>query len=325
MISSHSNRNALHGKGQNLYSALAKGMLSRKSTIKVIEKDLSLIGTIFELVKHDYPQLYFVDSIQYQTYSDSSVVTVKPVYNAHINNLPSLDQQINAIGQRIMSRINTSDIWSILLYFHDSICKTVTYDDIGSDAHTIVGSLIQKRAVCDGISKAFKYFCDLAGIECRIVTGKAKRTYDSFVFENHAWNKVMVQGKWYNVDVTFDLTISDFDNVRHDYFMVDDASIAKSHVENQPIDYPANSNGLDYYTINHLVVPTQKDFLSYIKAQYKKGVRYFEIKLPGTQNIDTIEEKILNLVSQALRFQCVSFKTEICSNKDMLVFGIKIS
>ena len=325
MINTQSCKTGAPRQSQKAYDALARGLLAKKNSIRIFEKDHSVIGSIFERIRHDYPQLYFVDSIQYQTYSDSSVVTVKPVYNAHINNLPSLDQQINAIGQRIMSRINTSDIWSILLYFHDSICKTVTYDDIGSDAHTIVGSLIQKRAVCDGISKAFKYFCDLAGIECRIVTGKAKRTYDSFVFENHAWNKVMVQGKWYNVDVTFDLTISDFDNVRHDYFMVDDASIAKSHVENQPIDYPANSNGLDYYTINHLVVPTQKDFLSYIKAQYKKGVRYFEIKLPETQNIDTIEEKILNLVSQALRFQCVSFKTEICSNKDMLVFGIKIS
>ena len=61
MMSTQSNRSALHRKGQNLYSALAKGMLSRKSTIKVIEKDLSLIGTIFELVKYDYPQLYFVD------------------------------------------------------------------------------------------------------------------------------------------------------------------------------------------------------------------------------------------------------------------------
>ena len=281
-----------------------------------------MLGEIFEYVKLDSPLLYYVDNVQFQTYSESPITTIKPIYNNYKDDL-SLLHQIEEIGSRITSRVSTVDQWNAMLYLHDTICKNVVYEDVGQDAHTIVGALLNKRAVCDGISKAFKYFCDLLGIQCCVVTGKAKRSYDMFVFESHAWNKVFFNGMWYNVDVTYDLTIGNSEYIRHDYFMVSDQSISSSHQENS-IKFPATAGAQDYFTVNRLVMNTQKDLTEYIRTNYKKGVRFFEVKLPSIQNIDAIESKILNAASQALKFQKIMFRAEVYSNKDMLVFGINI-
>lgn len=305
------------------YDSISKCLLARKDATKIFEKDLKLLGEIFEYVILDYPLLYYVENIQFQTYSESPITTIKPIYNVHRDNV-TMYQQIEEIGSRITSRVSGVDQWNAMLYLHDTICKNVIYEDTGKDAHTIVGTLLNKRAVCDGISKTFKYFCDLIGIRCCVVTGKAKRSYDMFAFESHAWNKVFFNGTWYNVDVTYDLTIGNSEHIRHDYFMVSDQSMSSSHKEDS-IKFSATATAQDYYTVNKLVMDTPKDLVDYIRVNYKKGVSFFEIKLPSTQNIDAVEEKILNAVSQALKFQRMMFRTEIYSNKDMLVFGIMIT
>ena len=78
MINTQSCKTVLSRQSQKTYDALAKGLLAGKNSIRIIEKDHSVIGSVFERIRHDYPQLYFVENIQYQTYSDSSVVTVNP-------------------------------------------------------------------------------------------------------------------------------------------------------------------------------------------------------------------------------------------------------
>ena len=315
-------RDVLPRLSQKTFDSVSKCLVSKKDSAKIFEKDLRVLGEIFEYVKLDSPLLYYVDNVQFQTYSESPITTIKPIYNNYKDDL-SLLHQIEEIGSRITSRVSTVDQWNAMLYLHDTICKNVVYEDVGKDAHTIVGALLNKRAVCDGISKAFKYFCDLLGIQCCVVTGKAKRFYDMFVFESHAWNKVFFNGMWYNVDVTYDLTIGNSEYIRHDYFMVSDQSISSSHQENS-IKFPATAGAQDYFTVNRLVMNTQKDLTEYIRTNYKKGVRFFEVKLPSTQNIEAIESKILNAASQALKFQKIMFRAEVYSNKDMLVFGINI-
>ena len=315
-------RKALSASEQKIYDDISKCLISRAESVSVCEKDFALIGRIFELVKLDNPYLYYVESVQVETYSNSSITTVIPVYNAYKDDLTAR-QQIEYIGQKVVSRTQKTDVWNTLLYLHDRICKCVTYENTGDDAHTIFGVLLNNRAVCDGISKTFKFFCDLQGIPCCVVTGRAKQSYDAVGFEAHAWNKVFFKGSWFNVDVTYDLTISDKDHIRHDYFLVNDRSISGSHKEDFA-DFSATKSDEDYYSVNNLVMNTQKDLEQYIKVNYKKGVRFFEIKLPAAQNVDAVKKKIFNVVIQALSFENVTRKIEVSSNKNMLIFGIRI-
>ena len=45
----------------------------------------------------------------------------------------------------------------------------------------------------------------------------------------HAWNKVKVDGSWYNIDLTWDDPVSSRPILSYDYFLVSDAVMKKDH------------------------------------------------------------------------------------------------
>lgn len=89
-------------------------------------------------------------------------------------------------------------------YVHDWIVDNVEYETTISkkNIHNIYGALIENEVVCGGYAKAFKYLLDELNIPCIIVQGVA--TNSDGVTENHAWNYVKLNGKWYGVDTTWD-------------------------------------------------------------------------------------------------------------------------
>ena len=50
-------------------------------------------------------------------------------------------------------------------------------------------------AVCAGLSDAYYYLCNLAGVECKLVRGYLHGT-------PHCWNVVNIDGAWYYADIT---------------------------------------------------------------------------------------------------------------------------
>jgi hypothetical protein len=77
----------------------------------------------------------------------------------------------------------------------DQIIKYGKVDEEYYDSFNAYGALIEGIAVCEGYSEAFKLLCDRAGIDCIIVTGELDGV-------GHAWNRVRINEKWYDVDVT---------------------------------------------------------------------------------------------------------------------------
>lgn len=65
------------------------------------------------------------------------------------------------------------------------------------DNWSAVGILLDGSGVCQSYSDAFKLLADVAGLKAIVITG----TVDG---QGHAWNKVFMDGKWQNVDVTWD-------------------------------------------------------------------------------------------------------------------------
>ncbi|MGN0968862.1 MAG: leucine-rich repeat protein [Oscillospiraceae bacterium] len=102
-----------------------------------------------------------------------------------------------------------------------------------SAAHAILNG----TAICEGYSNAFLLLCELSDIDCLFVSGTAGG--------GHAWNKVRVDGVWYNVDVTWDDPTGGADTLRYDYFLISDAALSKDHTWDRDwlpaseTDYPA--------------------------------------------------------------------------------------
>jgi len=95
---------------------------------------------------------------------------------------------------------------------HDWLIMNVTYDaqlyDIiltGKDVSDynsfyLEGVFLDNKAVCEGIAKAFSAMANMEGIPCILVEGYQTNNPSGF---GHAWNKVKLDGKYYNVDPTW--------------------------------------------------------------------------------------------------------------------------
>lgn len=83
------------------------------------------------------------------------------------------------------------------------ICDNVEYDYSYSDG-SIYDALIGRKSVCAGYAGAFQVIMDALGIECYINEGKANG-------EDHAWNIVKLEGKYYFVDATWGDTSTEYD------------------------------------------------------------------------------------------------------------------
>lgn len=84
------------------------------------------------------------------------------------------------------------------------------------DAFSAYGALVDKKAVCDGLSSAYAMLCRHAGLPC-VYVGSAEM--------NHSWNAVLYNGEVMHLDVTYDITNGSEVN----YFMLDEASMSVDH------------------------------------------------------------------------------------------------
>lgn len=79
--------------------------------------------------------------------------------------------------------------------------KIATLDaEIGSlHIRDIVGGLVYGKAVCAGYAEVVKNVFACVGIESRKIGGIPEKSKSG-----HAWNQIKIDGKWYNLDLTWD-------------------------------------------------------------------------------------------------------------------------
>ena len=90
--------------------------------------------------------------------------------------------------------------------------------------YTAYAAAVQKKAVCQGYANLFYRLANDAGIDCRIITGKA---YNSDGTADHAWNIVrMEDGKYYCLDATWDAGLKP---ENYEYFLKGLTSFSRDH------------------------------------------------------------------------------------------------
>lgn len=113
-------------------------------------------------------------------------------------------------------------------FFHDELVTGNRYDTTYS-RYKLVNALGERVCVCDGYSKAFQLLCKGVGIECIYVSGTTEGGSDS----GHSWNKVKLDGEWYNIDVTWDDPLPDGgpdpNDISYAYFLISDKDISVNH------------------------------------------------------------------------------------------------
>ncbi len=165
---------------------------------------------------------------------DSNGAVASKTFNVSVTAAEGLDATVDAILNEIIDNSMT-DLEKIRA-IHDWLVNNVEYDttgynsgNIADTSYTAEGLFATRVAVCDGYAKAFTAMASRAGFDVIHVTGLG---YNGTVTESHAWNQIKWNGKWYNVDVTWDdpvVSAGYGDNLSYEYFMVPDSVFELDH------------------------------------------------------------------------------------------------
>ena len=156
-------------------------------------------------------------------------IDVKKLYSE--NMIKQIDEKVNSIYKEII-KDDMSDRDKILAV-HDYIINNTVYDEERSNAilsgdknnsnsnsHSAYGLLYEGKAICGGYADTMALFLDKMGI-----TNMKIATYD------HVWNAVLLDGVWYQLDLTWDDPVSDSgENIlTHTFFLLTSEQLASQN------------------------------------------------------------------------------------------------
>lgn len=172
-----------------------------------------------ESYTYDNPDVFYIDFAKLYLNIETTTKGTSKTYKVFINSGNDNNYLTNKFSSKETIDAALNEIEKIKAYFiqnkkantyeniklvHDYIVESIEYDQTTSQSniYDLYGALINKKSVCEGYAKAFKYLMDNLDIPCTMVIGTATNLDGNT--ENHAWNYVQLDGTWYAVDCTWD-------------------------------------------------------------------------------------------------------------------------
>jgi hypothetical protein len=302
------------------YKSISEGIAEYKPEIPVAYMNNDELATVFNAVLLDNPLIFHVDSYNFVSYSGGKKFSFRPVYKysktMYEKYLNDVSKFLSCFGF-IQNRTGEEKE----IYVHDFCLKNFTYDYFFSKfAYSVLGCVLKKSAVCEGIAKFVKLALDYLGVKCIVVIGDAINPISGKP-EKHAWNIVKLGESSFHLDVTFDLCLSQTIK-RYDYFNLSDKDIKRDHIIKGTV--PAcSSEGNDYYSKNKLVVSSTGEMKNFIKDNLIKGKNTLVFKIENTHDVENTPKRIIEIA--AVEYQkAINKNTRINLNYNLsqLVFEI---
>lgn len=235
---------------------------------------------VLQEVVYQNPMVLAVTRYSY-SYADM-VLTVEYDYTA--DEIKAKQAEIQQEGAKIITEIiddNMSDAEKRKAIYH-YLEDNTRYDDAAlenaeknnfagvdksfRDSFTTYGILVKKVGVCQSYAMAFDYLCELANVECIVVTG------DMYGYLPHAWNKVQIGNEWFVIDATNNET-----SLGIEYFMFenpDSIAYALGYIEDDM--YYQNgksytSQSIEYSKYRDIMMESKEELTQYIKEHAKAG------------------------------------------------------
>lgn len=156
-------------------------------------------------------------------------------------NYPSVNSIVQNAVAKCNSETNGSN-YSKALWLHDWLLEQLDYDN-SLKWSSAESALTRSSGTCQAYERAYAKLLSAAGIE----NAETRDTYDG-----HTWNAMKLDGKWYQVDCTWDDSSENYYNFNrtHLYFALSDELMAIAHQGHNKIytveGYATPSNSLEH-------------------------------------------------------------------------------
>ena len=218
----------LNAVGKAVYAKLVDAAERMENVVYVEDCGLKRADAqmVFECFLADNPQFFYVSRQLRYLYEDAKVkrfylcytdgettdtfdakfkrLTVKADRRTIHAKKAELEKKVAEIVALVPGKATDSEKERVI---HDYIVDNVDYDTSitldnvsveGTLPHSfdVYGAACEGISVCEGFSKMFQYLCACVGVRATVIQGVANGP--------HMWNAVCLDGRWYQVDVTWD-------------------------------------------------------------------------------------------------------------------------
>ena len=144
-------------------------------------------------------------------------IVFTPTYFTTAEQETAVNEKINGLLDTMFLFEENESHYEEIYTVYDYICSNVTYDNDNLDDSTYTlkystyAALINGTAVCQGYASLYYRLLRELNLNVRVAAGYGGEASEdtSNYYENHAWNIVQIDGKWYFADSTWDAGFSD--------------------------------------------------------------------------------------------------------------------
>lgn len=287
---------------------------------------------IFRAIEYDHPELFYWNGQRIRTKTKGISKAVKLDYywkQEEVKKfLPKIKQGIDSILSK--SKGCDSSEYERFKSIYECMVRNISYDferaksknseDVAY-AHTILGVFAKQKAVCDGISKAFKYVLERAGVDSIVVFGKM-----GLNGEPHAWNIVWIKDEPCHVDLTWAVENSNTRRINHDYVGLTDAQIKRDHSIDDVLKVPKCDNEeLDFYVRNKSAIKSQEELKDYLQKHAKEKPFEINVRLDFKCDIEEMLKKSTDYIIEhyVAKGQYVIIETQLRKEQNIMVIAGK--
>lgn len=218
---------------------------------------------------------YFMDNDRNDPQNDKGIYYLRTTAEVTVNDAarPSVTQIVNSAVDLCRQETNGSE-YDMALWLHDWTLDQLEYDHSLNWCSAESG-LTRHQGTCESYQRIYSKLLDAAGIANGRITGNG-----------HTWNAVKIDGKWCQMDLTWDDTsdnwYGDLDQ-RHLYFGLTDELMAIAHSDHtanyQKADYAYRSTDLsnNYFVRNGKVDEWAKKYADRIQRHLDAKEESFSI------------------------------------------------
>lgn len=203
-----------------------------------------------ETLIYENPEIFYLDATSMYINIEKVIKITSTKYNVYIDNgskpnylaegfnskedIEAYQAKIERVRDYIVKNIKDKNDYEKIKLTHNYLRDTINYESTISknNIYDIYGALVLRECVCEGYAKAFQYIMNEVGIDNVIVIGTGTNSMGKT--ENHAWNYVKLNEKWYAVDVTWDDPVLIGDGIipeksKYKYFLKGSKTMNENH------------------------------------------------------------------------------------------------
>lgn len=155
--------------------------------------------------------------VSYQSLGGKCRITV--TYQMEYLTTAAQEKEMDIAVQALLDQLNVYNAspYDKVTAIYDYMCSNITYNyDDDMLNHTAYAALINHSSVCQGYVTLFYRLALSLGVDCRVVSGIGNGG-------PHGWNIVKLNGKYYNLDATWDAPRKRVE-LPYDYYLRCDAN-----------------------------------------------------------------------------------------------------